>query len=149
MVLSHLDIFFNVALAGNVDTIQELSDILVADTGSLLNVSSRLGNIFDRDAGKNKFVLLVGRDFEIDTRSDVDFTDELFTQEISDFDSLAIVDNVNVDGEMGIDVSHLVLVTLGDTSDHVGNKGLDSSKSSNVLSVTVVDSDLDFTFFGL
>ena len=44
---------------------------------------------------------------------------------------------------MRIDISHLVLVTSSDTSDHVVNKRLDSSQSSNVLSVTVVDSDLD------
>jgi len=44
---------------------------------------------------------------------------------------------------MRVDISHLVLVALGDTSDQVGNKRLDSSESSNVLSVTVVNSDLD------
>ncbi|ANB13881.1 hypothetical protein AWJ20_4832 [Sugiyamaella lignohabitans] len=44
---------------------------------------------------------------------------------------------------MGIDVSHLVLVTLGDTSDQVGDEGLNSTEGSNVLSVTVVDSKTD------
>ena len=38
---------------------------------------------------------------------------------------------------MGVDQLHLVLVTLGDTGDHVGDHGLDSSETSDVLSVSV------------
>jgi hypothetical protein len=46
---------------------------------------------------------------------------------------------------MGVDVSHLVLVALGDTSDEVGNQRLDSSQRSNVLAVTVVDGETNLT----
>jgi hypothetical protein len=52
---------------------------------------------------------------------------------------------IDVDGEMGIDVSHLVLEALGDTNDHVVDKGLDGSQSSDVLSVSVDDSQLDLS----
>ena len=40
-------------------------------------------------------------------------------------------------------ISHLVTVTLGDTSDQVVDQRLNGSQSSNVLSVTVVNGDLD------
>lgn len=52
--------------------------------------------------------------------------------------SLLIGINVDVDREMRIDVAHLVLETLGDTNDHVGNQSLDSTQSSDVLAGAMV-----------
>ena len=80
-----------------------------------------------------------------DTVEDLDLSDSLLTQEVSDLNiSLTVnVNNVNVNWEMRIHVSHLVLVTLSDTGDQVSNQRLDGSQGGNVLSVTVVDSDLD------
>ena len=130
---------------GNVDTIQELTDILVSDTADLLNISGVLGNVFNRVTGQDQFILLGGREFDIDTFSNWDQSDLLVTQEVSDFNELltVLVNGVNIDWEMRVDVSQLVLVTLGDTSDQVVNQRLNSSQSGNVLSVTVVDGNLD------
>jgi len=44
---------------------------------------------------------------------------------------------------MCVDVSHLVLVALGDTNDQVVDKSPDSSKSSDILASTVVQFDID------
>jgi len=44
---------------------------------------------------------------------------------------------------MCVDVSHLVLETLGNTNDQVVNESSDSTESGNVLSGTVVQFDLD------
>lgn len=44
---------------------------------------------------------------------------------------------------MCIDVSHLVSVTLGDTDDQVVDESADSSESSNILTSTVVQLDVD------
>lgn len=44
---------------------------------------------------------------------------------------------------MCIDVSHLVLESLGDTGNHVLDDTLDSSESGNVLSVAMVESNVD------
>lgn len=74
---------------------------------------------------------------------DGDLSDSLLSEEVSDLDNGTVLDEVDVDGEMGVDVSHLVLETLGDTNDHVVDEGLDSSQGSDVLSVTVEDGDLD------
>ena len=109
----------------------------------MLNISSGLGDSLDGVTRDDKLVLLGRRDLDGNTLSDLDVTDTLLTQEVSDLNDLTVVDDVDVDGEMRVDVSHLVLVTLGDTSDQVSNERLDSSESSNVLSVTVVNSDLD------
>ena len=141
--INNLKILNNETLLGDVDTIQELTDILVADSGDLLDISSGLGDSLDGVTRNDKLVLLGRRDLDGNTLSDLDVTDTLLTQEVSDLNDLTVVDDVDVDGEMRVDVSHLVLVTLGDTSDQVSNERLDSSESSNVLSVTVVNSDLD------
>lgn len=55
--------------------------------------------------------------------------------------SLVVLLNVDVDGEMGIDVSHLVFVTLGHADDKVLDDGLDGSEGSDVLSGAMVDFD--------
>lgn len=114
-------------------------------TANLLDVGGALRHGFNRVTGQDEFVLLGGRLFGGDTFSNLDNEGLLLTQEVSDFnDLLAILfGKSDVDREMGVHVSHLVLVTLGDTGDHVGDQRLDSSQSSNVLSVTMVDKNLD------
>ena len=133
------------ALLRNVDTVQELTDILVSSLTDLLNVGSVLRNLLDRVTRENNLILLSSGELNLNTLSDWDQSDLLVTQVVSDLDELLaiLLNNVDVDREVRIDVSHLVLVTSGDTSDHVVNKRLNSSQCSNVLSVTVVDSDLD------
>lgn len=48
--------------------------------------------------------------------------------------SFVVLFDIDVDGEMGIDVSHLVLVALGHTSHQVLDDGLDGSQGSDILS---------------
>ena len=49
---------------------------------------------------------------------------------------------------MGVDVSHLVLITLCDADDEVSDDGLDSAESSDVFAAAVVDLDRDNIFLG-
>lgn len=49
---------------------------------------------------------------------------------------------------MGVYKLHLVLETLGDTGDHVGDHGLDGSQTSNVLSVTVPNGESSLETLG-
>lgn len=60
---------------------------------------------------------------------------------------VVVLVNVDVDGEMGVDVTHLVLVALGDADDHVVDKGADSAESSDILAVAVVELDVDDVLF--
>lgn len=57
--------------------------------------------------------------------------------------ALVILLNVDVDGKMGIDVSHLVLVSLGDTDNQILDERLHGSQGSDILSRAVVNFDLN------
>lgn len=48
-----------------------------------------------------------------------------------------------------MNTTHLVLVALGDTDDHVVDDRLDGADGSNLLSLTVDDEDLDGTVVDL
>ena len=56
---------------------------------------------------------------------------------------LAVLVYVDVDGEMCVDVSHLVLETLGDSNDQVVDESSDCAEGSDVLAGTVVKLDVD------
>ena len=96
------------------------------------------------------------------TGQHLDVADQLLAQEVStpvsvrvlsfvssclpDLNGLAAVVtllDVDVDGEMGIHISHLVLVALGDTRDQVVDDGLDGSQRSDILAASVVDFNAD------
>lgn len=129
----------------NIDTIQKLTDILVSDTANLLDVSSVLRDSLQRVTVNSQLILLVGRRLDGNTIENLHLSNSLLTQEVSDLHVLLSVNlnDVDIDWEMGVDVSQLVLVALGDTGDQVSDQRLDGSQSSDVLSVTIVDGDLD------
>jgi hypothetical protein len=57
--------------------------------------------------------------------------------------SLVVLIDVDIDWEMGIDVSHLVQETLGDTDDQVVDQGSDCAESGDILAGTVVELNVD------
>jgi hypothetical protein len=57
--------------------------------------------------------------------------------------SLLVLLNVDVDGEMRVDVAHLVLVSLGNTGDQVLDEGPDGPQGGDVLADTMVQLDAD------
>ena len=59
---------------------------------------------------------------------------------------LAILVDVDVDREMGVDISHLVPETSRDTNDQVVDERSDCSESSDVFARTVVHLDDDLVF---
>ena len=63
--------------------------------------------------------------------------------------SLRVGVNVDVDWEMCVDVSHLVLESLGDANDHVVDDGTDSTEGSDGLARTVVHLNVDERLGGL
>jgi hypothetical protein len=134
---------FNDVTFRDVDTIQELTDILVLDETRLLDIGSGLGDVFERVTGQNKFILLGLGSRDSDTFTHLDVEDDLLTQEVTDFNSIGGIVDDDVDGEMSINVTHLVFETLGDTSDHVVDQRADSTDTGNVLTETVVDNELD------
>lgn len=78
---------------------------------------------------------------------------KLLADEVPDLDleliGLLVLLDVDVDGEMGIDVSHLVLVALGDADDQVVDEGADGTEGSDALARAVVELDLDDILLGV
>lgn len=130
-----------------------LTDILVSDSADLLDVGGRLGDVLQRDTGEGELILGVLGDLGVDTVAHSDSPDELLADEVSDLDlvavGLGVLFDVDVDGEMGVYVAHLVLVTLDNTRDQVVDEGADGSESGDVLAGTVVDLDADDVLGGL
>lgn len=57
--------------------------------------------------------------------------------------SLGVLFDIDVDGEMGVHISHFILKTLRDANDQVVNDGLDSSECSNVFACAMVQFDIN------
>src|SRR5436305_7912272 len=47
---------------------------------------------------------------------------------------------------MGVDVTHLVFEPLGDADNHVRHDRFDSTERRNILSVSMVEGDIDYGF---
>lgn len=62
--------------------------------------------------------------------------------------SLLVGLNVDVDGEVSVDVTHLVLEATGNTDHQVVNDGADGAEGSNTLAGTVVQLDGDNVLLG-
>merc|ERR1712212_1249740 len=112
-------------LLGDVQTIQELTDILVLDSGRLLDTCCRLGNGFDVVAVNVELVLLGLGDLDGDARGHGHLAEELLTQEVANLQKGTALNNCAVDGEMGIGRAELVSEAKCDTLGHVGAHGAD------------------------
>ena len=142
----------------NVDTIKELTDILVSDEDRLVDLSSykikskftkptRGGDLLNVVTFEDDFILLGFRLHDGDTFEHVNVTDSLLTKEVTDFDLLTILVNSNVDGEVSVHETHLVAVTMGNTGDHVLDVGTDRSDNGNVLVKTEPQVNNDVVLF--
>lgn len=129
-----------------------LSDILVSHPADLLDIGSTLRNVLKRVAREDELILLGGGSLNINTGLHNDLSDELLADEVSDLDlvqvGLGVLGDVDVDGEMGVDVSHLVLEALGNTDDQVVDESSDSSEGSDVLSDSMVNLNADLVLLG-
>lgn len=130
-----------------------------------MDVSSRLRDEVDVVSGDDDLVLLSLRFLNGNTFKHLDVSDTLLSQEVTieserrvsfnretskrrrinvpDLDGLLVVGDDNVDGEMGVDETHLVGETESNTLDHVLDLGSDGAKASNVLASSVPDDKLD------
>ena len=114
------DLVLHGAGLADVDTIEELTDILASgDLGGVVDHSRGLGDLFDVVAGEDDLILDLGGAVDLDPREHLDDALELLAKEVVDVDLLLVIGNEAVDGEVSIDKAHLVLVALGDAGDHV------------------------------
>ena len=113
----------NVFLSLDVDTIEELTDILSLDEAKLVDLSGLLRDVFNGVAFEDKFVLGDLNVGTVDLNGGADglTADALFTQEVADFNVLAFAGDV--DGEVSAGEAELIAEALGDTGDHVADGG--------------------------
>lgn len=74
----------NVGALRHVDTVQELSDILVSYTADLLDVGGGLGDGFEGVARQLELILDVLGSLDIDTRLHHDLAHEFLAQEVAE-----------------------------------------------------------------
>ncbi len=89
------------------------------DKAYLVNKSSRARDKFNIVSGENKLIFNILGAVACDASKHVDNTDTLLSQEITDLNNLSLLLNVNVNGEMCVDKTHLVFKALGCSGDHV------------------------------
>ena len=104
----------------HVNPIEELPDILVTNKRSSPAHRARERDLLDIVTFDDELVL----DGSVATgdRATVlhgDNTGELLSNKVTDLEDLAVIDNVDVDGEMSVHQPHLVPEALGHTSHHV------------------------------
>lgn len=127
-------------LLTDVDTIQELTNILILNHGGLRDLSTGQGNLGKINTRDFNLILDIGSALVCHTIQELNTAHLLLTQKVADLHSGT--DAGNVDWKVCIAEAHLVLEALGNTSNHVFDVGADSSDGSNVLSVAEPQVDL-------
>jgi len=104
---------------GDVDTIQELSDILILNSAGLLNERACLRNIVQVDALYGKGGNIVFRSDDLRLAECLDGSRDLLTDEVLNIERGAVVVHNSLDREMRVREPHLVLEARRDTAQHV------------------------------
>jgi len=80
-----------------------------------------LWDIFERGSLDPNLIFFLFFSGDGDTFKSIDFSNQFFSNEIFDFDRVVSIDNISLDGEMCISISHFEFVSLGDSSDHISD----------------------------
>ena len=115
----------------DVDTVEELTDILLADEAKLVDLSSLLGDVIDGVAFKDELILGELNVGTVDLNGGADglLADALLTQKVTDFDALTFASDV--DREVSAGEAELIAEASGDTGDEVldgGEGGVDAAE---------------------
>lgn len=111
----------HVLLLTDVDAVQKLTDILVLGASGLRDPGARQRHLVDVNAGDLDLILDVICSLVRDTLEKRDSADSLLSKVVADLDLVTVANLVagNVNREMRIAESHLVLESLSYSSDHV------------------------------
>ena len=130
-------------LLRHVDTVQELTDILVSHQHRLVDLSSylsqtlrsptRSGHSLDVVTLQNDLILLGLGLGDSHSLQHVDVAHSLLTEEVTNLHLLSLLVDGNVDGEVSVHEAHLVAVSVGDSGHHVLDVAADRAHHSNVL----------------
>merc|ERR1719199_796958 len=127
----------------NVNTIKELTDILVFAEARLANEGCRPRYKIDVSASEYKLVLHGCTLLDCHAGQKVDNTYKLLAQVIADFYNLSTLRNICVDGEVRIHKPHLVLELLFYTIEEILDVAANTSKSCDLLGLRKVHARFD------
>ena len=96
----------------DVNTVKELSDILLADIAALVNEGAGERDILIVAAFEDDLVLEGLACNNFDSVEHLNFVDLRAAKEVLELDALAILGNAEVDGEVSVYESHFVLEAL-------------------------------------
>ena len=95
-------------LLRHVDTIQELSVILVSDLANLGDLGAGQRQVLVVNTIEDHLILELWAHLAGAAWEHLDLLDLLSAQEVLDFNALSVLGDRNVDGEMGVYQSHFV-----------------------------------------
>jgi hypothetical protein len=110
-----------------------------------MDLTAREGDIVQIVSFDDEFILHFFLSGDLDAGEHLDLSDDLFTQEVLDFEACIVVGDEGVDGEMGIGESHLESVTSSDTGDHVSDLRADGGNASLLLSLGQPELESNFS----
>lgn len=121
------------ALLRDIDTVQELSDILVLHRCGLLDARCGSGDQLDVIAFEDEFVLKRCGIDACHSRLHSNAANDFLAQEVTDLDKLVAILRGDVDWEMSIHGAHLVLETSRNANDHVFDVRANRSDGGELL----------------
>lgn len=130
----NLGFFYNCALLRHVDSVQELTNVLLLDQRGLVDEGGGPGHGLDVVAFQDQLVLLRRGILAAHSGLHVHSPQDLLTEEITDLDQPAVVGGGDVDGEVSVDGPHLVLVAGRHALDHVLDVGADRADGGQLFS---------------
>ena len=120
-------------LLGDVDSIKELTQILIAHVGSLLNLSRGEGNKSNIVPRESNLILNISRPVIFHSILESNLAHPLLSQKVADLNFVAI--EGNIDGKVGIHEAHLVLETTCDSNEHVVDMRAHGTDAGELLAV--------------
>ena len=130
-----LVLLVNEALLGDVDTVEELPEVLVVDVGELVNLSASEGNSIPVIALDPNLFFLAWAVHDFDALWSGNALLLTLTHEVGETEFVFAVADGVLDREVSSDEPHLVAIALCDASDHVLDVAEEGAATSDELAV--------------
>jgi hypothetical protein len=120
-------------LLGNVNSVKELTQILIADVGALLDLRGSETHVGDIIPAQLDLILHVRRSDVTDALQQFHLAHTLLPAEVTNFDDVS--GERHVDGEVAVHEAHLVNEAFGHAHEHVIDVRADCSDAGQLLAV--------------
>ena len=107
-----ISFILDTSLCGDIDPVEEFSDILLANVRALVDEGTSKRNVLIIAAFEDDLVLESWATLDGNAVEHLNFVNLSTTEEIFEFDTLGVLSDDEVDGEMSVDESHPIAVAL-------------------------------------